>query len=146
MVEAELPFAVTEAGAAPGRCPLREPTEKVTEAVCVTVTPSVVSVAVYETVSAVVSETAKVASPAASVVAERVTATEPLPLAARPSWPEPGYRSRRAASRSRSKLEPSAATVVEAESEDWAAVTVPATNVTVAVWVTVGESVVSFAV
>ena len=45
------------------------------------------------------------------------------------------------------KLEPSAATVVgEAATEDWAAVTAPAANVTVAVWVTVTVSVVSVAV
>ena len=71
-VEAELPSAVTDAGAAVSVDwpPLTEPAEKVTDAVCVTATASVVSVAVYETVSAVVSETAKVASPAASVVAE----------------------------------------------------------------------------
>ena len=47
-VEAELPSAVTEAGAAVSVDwpPLTEPAEKVTEAVCVTVTESVVSVAV----------------------------------------------------------------------------------------------------
>jgi hypothetical protein len=45
------------------------------------------------------------------------------------------------------KLEPSAATVVgAAATDDWAAVTAPATNVTVAVWVMVIESVVSVAV
>ena len=95
------------------------------------------------------SETAKVASPAASVVGETgVTTDEPPPGASATVLPATGFPfTSRSVTVTVEKLEPSAETVVgEAATEDCAAVTAPATKVTAAVWVTVTESVVSVAV